>query len=160
MNPDVSLCPHLGSLEAGEAGLTIATDEIVDWYDGPVEAIARCRVCGAPAWIELLDWSHDLAVRVFALAGLRESDAAVYLRGAKKGSCDPKRARAESEALAASAGPFERLVGWHVHEGRLLATAPLAQHSSLPSGDWTERIPAFDDATWFTRLGLDKAASV
>ena len=103
MDPGVSLCPHLGSLEAG-AGLTIAPGEIVEWYDGPVAAIVRCAACGAPGWVELLDWSGDRAVRVFALAGLRERDAALHLRNAQKGSCDPKRGRAELEALAASAG--------------------------------------------------------
>src|SRR5512134_2456904 len=101
----------------------IAPAEIVEWYDGPVEAIVHCRVCRAPAWVELLDWSNDRAVRVFALAGLRERDAELYLRSATKGSCDPKRGRAELEALAAAAGPFERLFAWHAGEERVLAAA-------------------------------------
>jgi hypothetical protein len=157
VDPGVSLCPHLGSLEAGAAALTIAPDEIVAWYDGPVEAIVRCGACGAPAWAELLDWSWDRAVRVFALAGLRERDVALYLRDATKGSCDPKRARAELEALAAAAGPFERLVAWHARDERVLAAAPLPPGRPLPAGDWAERIPARDDTRWFACLGLDKA---
>jgi hypothetical protein len=160
VDPDVSLCPHLRSLEPGAAALTIAPGEIVEWYDGPVEAIVRCRVCGAPGWVELLDWSRDRAVRVFALAGLRERDAALYLRNATKGSCDPKRGRAELEALAASAGPFEVLFAWHAREERVLAAAPLPRRRALPPGDWPERIPAHDDASWFACLGLDKAAPV
>lgn len=158
MDPGVSLCPHLGSLEAGAAAFTIAPDEIVEWYDGPAEAIVRCRACGAPAWAELLDWSRDRAVRVFALAGLRERDAALYLRNASKGSCDPKRRCAELEALAAAAGPFERLFAWHAHDERVLAATPLPRLRTLPSGAWAERIPARDDAGWFACLGLDKAA--
>jgi hypothetical protein len=159
VDPDVSLCPHLGALEAGAAAFTIAPDQIAAWYDGPVEAIVRCAACRAPAWVELLDWSRDRAVRVFALAGLRERDAALYLRNATKGSCDPKRGRAELEALAAAAGPFERLFAWHAREERVLAAAPLPQHPAVASGDWTERMPARDDARWFACLGLDKAAS-
>jgi hypothetical protein len=159
VDPDVSLCSHLGSLEAGAAAFTIAPAEIVEWYDGPVEAIVHCRVCGAPAWLELLDWSRDRAVRVFALAGLREADAVLYLGNAKKGSCDPKRGRAELEALAAAAGRFERLFAWHAREERVLAAAPLPRRR-LPSGAFTGRIPALDDASWFACLGLDKAAPV
>jgi hypothetical protein len=132
-------------------------DEIVGWYDGPVEAIARCASCHAPAWIELVDWSHDRSVRVFALAGLRSDDVAVYHRNAKKGSCDPKRERAEHEALAACAGPFERLVAWHVREERVLAAAPVPRAQALPAGDWAARLPAPDDARWFAHLRLDKA---
>jgi hypothetical protein len=159
MDPDVSLCRHLGTLEPGTAAFTIAPGEIAGWYDGPVEAIVRCVVCGAPGWIELLDWSRDRAVRVFALAGLRERDAALYLRNAAKGSCDPKRGRAELEALAASAGPCERLFAWHAREERVLAAAPPPRRA-LPAGEWTGRIPARDDAGWFVCLGLDKAAPV
>jgi len=153
----VSLCAHLAALEPGAAALTLAPDEIVGWTDGPVEAIARCAACGAPAWLELLDWSRDRAVRVFALAGLRARDAALYLANVKKGSCDPKRERAEQEALAAAAGPFERLVAWHVREARLLAAAPLPPGLAVPAGAWGERLAAPDDASWFARLGLDKA---
>jgi hypothetical protein len=97
-------------------------------------------------------------VRVFALAGLRERDAALYLRNAAKGSCDPKRGRAELEALAACAGAFERLFAWHAREERVLAAAPLPRQRAVPSGDWAARIPARDDASWFACLGLDKAA--
>jgi hypothetical protein len=157
VDPGVSLCAHLAALEPGAAALTLAPDEIVGWYDGPVEAIARCATCGAPAWLELLDWSRDRSIRVFALAGLRARDAAVYLGNVKKGSCDPKRARAELEALAASAGPFEKLVAWHVREARLLAAAPLPPQTAVPAGAWSERLAAPDDTRWFTRLGLDKA---
>ena len=57
MDPGVTLCPHLGSLAAGDAAFTLAAGEILEWYDGPVAAIVRCAGCGAPGWIELLDRS-------------------------------------------------------------------------------------------------------
>ena len=63
-------------------------------------------------------------------------------------------------ALAAAAGPFERLVAWHAQEERVVAAAPLPPRRAVPSGEWTERIPARDDASWFACLGLDKAAPV
>jgi len=157
VNPDVALCRHLASLEAGGAGFALAPDEILDWDDGPVEAIVRCALCGAPAWLEAIDGSRDRSVRVFALAGLRAADVAVYQRSAGKGSCDPKRQPAERAALAAAAGPFERLVAFQLREERVLAAAPLAPPERLPSGGWPARLPAAGDARWFERLGLDKA---
>jgi hypothetical protein len=157
VNPEVALCRHLASLEAGGAAFTLAPDEILDWDDGPVAAIARCAVCGAPAWLEAVDGSRDRSVRVLALAGLRASDVSVFRRNAGKGSCDPKRGAAEREALAAAAGPFERLVAWHLRDERVLAAAPLAPPERVPAGAWPARLPAADDPRWFARLGLDKA---
>jgi hypothetical protein len=156
VDPGVTLCPHLGALPAEEMAFTLAAGEILEWYDGPVAAIVRCAACRAPGWIELLDWSRDGAVRVFALAGLRERDAALYLRNAQKGSCDPKRGRAELEALAAAAGPFARLVAWDARAERVLSAAPLRR--PVPPGAWPARMPAREDAAWFDCLGLDKTA--
>ncbi len=156
MRSDVALCAHLGALSAGEPAFTFAPDEIIGWYAGPVEAIVRCRVCGAVGWIELLDWTPDQAVRVFALAGLRQGDASVYLDNRRTGSCDVKRSRAELEALVACAGPFERLFAWSVSAAHVLAATALPHGMQLPSGEWSERLPPPADATWFARLGLEK----
>jgi len=118
----------------------------------------RCRACLAPGWIEGLDQTPDRSVRVFALAGLREADASLYLRNQKSGSCDVRRSRAELEALVACAGPFERLIAWSVRDERILAAAALPLHLTWPAGGWTERLPALQDGSWFARLGLDKPA--
>jgi hypothetical protein len=151
---DVALCAH----QAGSPPpLRIEPDEMLLFDDGPVEAIARCDCCDAPGWIELIDCSRDRTLRVFALAGLRPGDVAVYLRNAQKGSCDLARRGAEAEALAASAGPFERLVAWHVPDARPLAAAVLPERAVLPPGAWRDRLLATArDATWFARLGLEK----
>lgn len=152
----MALCGHLAALSAGEPAFTIAPAEIVDWYDGPVEAIVRCRMCGAVGWIELLDWTPDQAVRVFALAGLRPQDASAYLDNRRNGSCDVKRSRAELEALAACAGPFERLFAWNVSSAHVLAATALPHELPLPSGEWSKRLPSPADTTWFACLGLEK----
>jgi hypothetical protein len=152
---DVALCTHqVGS----PPPLRIEPDEILLFDEGPVEGIARCDRCEAPSWIELIDCSPDRALRVFALAGLRAEDVAVYLRNAQKGSCDLTRRGAEAEALVASAGPFERLVAWHVSSARPVAAAGLPVPAGLPAGAWRERLHATArDATWFEHLGLAKA---
>jgi hypothetical protein len=147
---------HLAKASGGGA-FRIAPTEVVAWSDGPIEAIVRCSDCQAPGWIEALDQSPDRSVRVFALAGLRDADVALYLRNQERGSCDPKRSRAELEALVASAGPFERLIAWRQADERILAAAELPP-DRLPRGGWPERLPPSDDGTWFSRLGLDKHA--
>lgn len=156
MRGDVALCEHL---RGASAPLRIEPDEILLFEEGPVEAIVRCERCGAAGWIELIDCSRDRAVRVFALAALREQDAAVYLHNVSRGSCDLARRGAEAEALAASAGPFERLVAWNVAEARSLGTAPLPARPALPAGAWRERLGATAAETaWFAQLGLEKEA--
>jgi hypothetical protein len=151
---DVALCSHQGG---SPPPLRIEPEEILLFDDGPVEAITRCDRCDAPGWIELIDCSPDRALRVFALAGLRAGDVAVYLRNAQKGCCDLARRGAEAEALAASAGPFERLVAWHAKDARPLAAAALPERAVLPPGAWQQRLLATArDATWFAQLGLEK----
>jgi hypothetical protein len=158
MRAGLSLCPHLAALAPGAAPPRIAPDEVFDWYDGPVEAVVRCPVCGACGWLELLDWDPAQRVRIFALAAIRGDDVALYLRDRARGSCDVARARAELEALAASAGPFERLIALALPELRVVAAVPLAAAPAVPAAPWAERIPPADDDRWFARLGLAKGA--
>jgi hypothetical protein len=159
MNPELSLCAHLAALAPGEAPLRLAPDEILDWYDGPVEAVLRCPRCGACGWLELLDWEpRRQKLRVFALAALRDADVALYLRDRARGSCDVARARAEQGALAASAGPFERLLALELPELRIVAASGAGAGFTPPAGAWLERIPAPEDGRWFARLGLVKGA--
>jgi len=158
MNAELALCAHLSALAAGAAPFRLAPEEILDWHDGPVEAVARCNACGACGWLELLDWDPRRRLRIYALAAIRDADVALYLRDRARGSCDVARARAELEALAASAGPCERLVALELPELRVVAVAGAGPGFALPAGAWSERIPAPADAHWFARLGLAKDA--
>lgn len=158
MNPELALCTHLRALAPGPAPFTLAPEEILDWYDGPVEAVARCNACGACGWLELLDWDPRPRLRIYALAAIREADVALFLRDRARGSCDVARARAELEALAASAGPSERLVALALPELRVVAVAGAEPGLAPPAGAWAERIPAPADGRWFARLGLAKGA--
>ena len=158
MNTGLALCSHLAALAPGAAPFRLAPEEILDWYDGPVEAVARCNACGACGWLELLDWDPRRRLRIYALAAIRDADVALYLRDRARGSCDVARARAELEALAASAGPCERLVALELPELRVVAAAGAGAGLGLPAGAWAERIPAPADGRWFARLGLAKGA--
>ena len=140
MRAGLSLCAHLAALEPGPAPFTLAPEEILDWRDGPVEAVVRCRTCGSCAWLELLDRDPRRPLGVFALAALRAADVELYLRDRARGSCDVGRARAELEALAASAGPFERVLALEAAELRVVAAAALAPGVAVPAGAWLARL--------------------
>jgi hypothetical protein len=157
-NAELALCAHLAALAPGAAPFTLAPEEILDWYDGPVEAVARCTTCGACGWLELLDWDPRRRLRIYALAAIRAADVALYLRDRARGSCDVARARAELEALAASAAPCERLVALELPELRVVAVADAEPGLALPAGAWAERIPAPAASRWFARLGLAEDA--
>jgi hypothetical protein len=123
---DVSLCEHLAAIAPGEPPFTMAPAEILDWQDGPVLALVRCRSCAGLGWLQLHERDRGRRVRAFALAGIAAPDVAVFLRNRRSASCDVTRARAELEALAACAGPFERLVTWDSAAERVVAAAPFA----------------------------------
>jgi len=108
VNPDVSLCAHLGSLAL--ESLPIAPADILEWRDAPVLAIARCDSCERLGLLELVGWDHEKNVRTYSLAGLDPKPLAVFLRDLARGSCDPARLAKEGESLLASAGPVARRV--------------------------------------------------
>ena len=113
MRSDLALCSHLAAATAGAAPFTLAPDEILDWDDGPSEAVVRCKSCDGCGWLRLVERDSRGRLGVFALAAVRGEDVALYLRNRARGSCDAARARAELEALDACTGPCERLVTLH-----------------------------------------------
>jgi len=123
MRAELALCPHLAAVAPGAAPFTLAPAEILEWDGAPVVAVARCAVCGACAWLERIEGPS------FSLAALRAEDAALYFRNVSRGSCDVARARAEREALAASAGPRERRVVLDAGGQRVVAASPFAPGS-------------------------------
>ena len=158
MRSDLALCAHLAAAAPGPVPFALVPDEIVEWWNGPVEAVVRCRSCGACGWLELVDRDPQQELRIFALAALRNDAVALYFHARARGSCDVARARAELEALAASAGPFERLVALNEDASELVAVAIHPPDLVVGGAPWTERLPEAEDSRWFTRLGLEKGA--
>jgi hypothetical protein len=156
MRDDAALCAHL---RGDRPSLTIASSEILDWYDGPISAVARCADCGGLALVEMLDWSHDQGVRIYAAAGLGPEPLAVYRRNAGKATCDAGRLQRETDALIACAGPVERLLALAMDGYAVTGTASAPDGLALPSAPLAERLPPLEDASWFSRLGLQKAAA-
>ena len=118
MNPDVSLCTHLASLEL--AAVPIAPADILEWRDAPVIAIVRCPECPRLGLLELVEWDRQRGVRTYTLAGLDPEPLAVYLRDLARGSCDAARLAKEGESLLAAAGPIERHVSLAADDGAVL----------------------------------------
>ncbi len=157
MNTAVALCAHLRADDLAQ--LSIDAGDVLDWWDGPITAIARCPRCDGLALLEMLDWSRSHRVRIHALAGIEGEAVALFQRNRKRGSCDLSRADREVEALFASAGAIERMIALDVEANAVLATAPRPSGLFLPSLPWRERLLREDDTSWFRRLGLDKSTT-
>lgn len=157
MNADLALCPHLAS--SGLRSLAIEPDDVLAWFDGPVDGVVRCGACGGAALVLLLDWNHSTTERVFALAPLDPAAFDLFRRNRDRGSCDAGRLAAEVQALWSSAGPAERLIALDVGAGAVLANVPNPAPSGLPTEAWTERLPPEHDAHWFERVGRVKRGS-
>jgi hypothetical protein len=158
VNPNVRLCEHLAAPEL--TSLRIEPDDVFDWSEGPVTAIASCSRCTQLGVLELLDWSRSQRVRIFALSGLEPEPLASYRRDVTRGSCDPARLAQETAALFAAAGPVERLVAIDLERNAVLASAVPAHDFRFPPAPWPERQPRRDDASWFAQLGLDKSSPI
>lgn len=157
MNPALSLCPHLAAPRAGDALPELAHAFL--WQDGAIDAVWRCRACGAHALARLVDWAPpSFARRVYALAALAEADVALFLRDIARGSCDVRRASAELDALCAAAGPTDALVALDVATERVVAAGAPPLGARREPGPWPARLPAASDTTWFAALGLEKGA--
>lgn len=156
MNPAVALCAHLRADDL--AHLSIDAGDVLEWFDGPITAIARCPLCDGLGLLELLDWSHSHRVRVCAFAALERAAVALFKRNRERGSCDLTRADREVEALFASAGAVERVIALDVEGNAVRATAPRPAGLFLPSAPWRERLPREADAAWFLEVGLEKSA--
>ncbi len=157
MNPAVGLCPHLRS--DALAHLAIDAAGVLEFWNGPITAVARCARCDGLGLLELLDWSRSQRVRIYALAAIEPAAVALFLRNRARGSCDLSRADREVEALLASAGRVERVLALDVDRSAVLATASPPEGLFLPAAPWRERLLPEADASWFARLGLDKTAS-
>jgi hypothetical protein len=154
VNPELSLCEHLRSLEL--SALPIDPADILEWYDGPVVAVVRCSRCAAAGLIAMLDWNASHAVRVFGLAAFEPEALAVFLRNTQRGSCDASRLGRERYALLSSAGPAERLVAIDVQTNAVRAVAPYPREGGLPTESLEERLPRGENAEWFELAGLRK----
>ena len=156
MNPAVALCPHLRADDLAQ--LSIDPARVLEWWGGPVSAVARCDRCDGHGLLEMIDWSRSQRVRIYALAAIEAAAVALFLRNRERGSCDLSRADREVEALFASAGAVERVVALDVDRNVVLATAPRPEGLFLPAAPWRERLLPEADATWFARLGIEKSA--
>ncbi len=158
MRLEITLCGHLA--EAGPGARSFETVHALVWQDGPIDAIARCRECGAHALVSLVDWAPPrFALRVYSVAGVADRDVALYMRNAERGSCDVSRAAAELEALWACAGPPARLIAVDVRRDAIVASCEAPPEPFAAQRGWPERLPSPTDSRWFAALGLSKIAA-
>lgn len=145
MNPALRLCAHLAS--SALSALPLQPDDVLDWYDGPLLAVARCADCDGAALLEFLDWRAGGRERVFAMCAIDAEAVALHARDVRRGSCDLSRAARELEALVASAGPPERLVA-RAQDGSVCASVPWPAGATLPREDLRERVTRTGTSRW------------
>ncbi|HEY8123706.1 MAG TPA: GNAT family N-acetyltransferase [Myxococcota bacterium] len=155
MNPELALCAHFARL--AERDLPPEVAHAFLFQDGPIDAVVRCRDCGAHALLRLLDWAPaDFSLRIFGLAALRAADSALFLRDLERGSCQVARAATELAALVAAAGPTGRIVAIDFARERVVASAPAPRGMRSEPDEFPARLPRADDERWFAALGLEK----
>jgi hypothetical protein len=158
VNDELALCPHFAS--PGFRSLAIEPDDVLAWFDGPVDGVVRCGSCGAAALVVLLDWNRSTSERVFALAPLDPAAFDLFRRNRDRGSCDAGRLAAELQALWSSAGRAERLIALDVGSGAVVANVPDPAPAGLPTEAFPDRLPPEHHESWFERVGRAKRASV
>jgi hypothetical protein len=154
MNPQLTLCEHFAA--PGFASLAVRPDDMLEWYDGPVDAVVRCEACGSAAIVAMLDWSPSCDVRVYGLAALDPAAIALFMRDRARGSCDVARLGNELHALVSAAGRAERVIAVDVRIDRVLANVPCPGERGIPTGDLAARLPPVDDTRWFDLVGRPK----
>lgn len=157
MNPERSLCPHLAS--PALSAVRLCADDVLEAFDGPAVACARCPACGAAALLVMVAWRPGDRVRICSLAGIDPADVAVYRRNVARGSCDLARFEQETAALHACAEPVERLVALDLDTGRVLASVARPADWRAPAEDWDARCVADGAGGWYARLGVGPATA-
>ncbi len=158
MESRTRLCSHLADAAAADAPFKV--DRLLAEYEGPIDAVVRCRECEAPGLIQMVDWEPPrFELRLYALSGLRPHELDVFVRNTRSSSCDVARYGAEVEALIACAGRAERLLAYDLRARSIAAAEPYPEGRSAPDGDWRERLPADADDALFRALGLRKGSA-
>ena len=167
------LCAHLASIGTGTAAFRVG--EIINYYDGPVSAFVQCIACDSLALVEMLDWSPDHSLRIFALGGLEQRDAQAlseWLALQPVIAPPPPPGVNEIEwgeetrgrpywdlcaRVRACAGAPERVVALDIDRSEVLGviTAPVDVEFLLDE-DWDARLLDEDDTRWFDRVGVEK----
>jgi len=137
-SPGAELCVHLRTATAPAAFETVY---VLDEQAGITDAVIRCGECGAHVLIEMLDWrGSGFAERVYRTSLVDAADAGRYLHDRARGSCDVRRAGAETHALLTLARLTPWLLAMDERASTVLGAARLPDDTDIPTQSWRERL--------------------
>lgn len=126
---------------------------IIDDWQGPTDAVVRCRDCGHFMLLRLLHWrGRNLATRIFALADLDDQAVTVFLRNMKSAFCDLSRHGAEADMLIATASAITGGVILEAPQLHVLAPLGTAELGNPKLESWRKQAPDPDDPKWLAVL--------
>jgi len=134
-------CSHL--VASTPAALPFIIEMILDGQSGPTDAIVRCRTCGQPYLIEMLEWSGaHFERRTFRTSLLDDAVVARYAHNRSRSSCDLKRAAAEWYAVQTQARLTNLEITLDVDASTLVGARLLPPDCDIPMAHWRERLAA------------------
>ena len=120
---------------------------VLDDHLGPTDWLVRCRSCGAPCLLEMLDF--DGSRRLYRVR-LPEPDAVLSLmQDLARGSCDLNRAGEETRHVALASPRTRDLVLLDLNAQTLVAVLRPSSESPVPGAGWRE---LECDGRWIERL--------
>jgi hypothetical protein len=151
-----------------EACFSYSNMEVLEYYDGPVEGVVHCGMCGTAYRFNMLDWDGEHEIRVFSLAPLPTE---LFLQFKEIISKQPKGIVPEgydreapyerSRQLLDQSGPVQFVVAWRRSDARVLAIRTVTDEDRGAVGDWSSWMDPRDptaDRDWFAFVGLDAGA--
>ena len=135
-----SVCAHL---TPGAYPLVI--DAVLDTNPGITDALTHCHACGQPYFLEMLDCKNTC--RLFRLRLVDRSSCAGLLRDLDRGSCDPDRAKQETQHVRL-ASPLSKSLMLVDVSGPVIVWLASAEEN-IPGACWRELTC---DGAWIERL--------
>ena len=120
---------------------------VLDDHLGPTDWLVRCKRCGVPYLLEMLDWAD--ALRLYRLRLPDKAAANGLMRDLERGSCDLNRASAQAQHFSLSSTTLPLLVLLDMKAGSLLSVSNTPSGETLPAASWRE-LPC--DGRWIAPL--------
>jgi len=138
VQPHPPLCDHVQP-----GGWPFEIELVIDEQIGFTDALVSCRTCGSAYLLEMLDWkAHERLMRVSTVDSGRVRR---LLHDIGRGSCDPKRARAEVQHLQTSSTYSPWLLLIDSRDVRITGLVPVPPDTPLPTPSWRQ-LPC--DGSW------------
>lgn len=122
----------------------------LEFDNGPIEVIVRCKGCERFLLLEMIDWAgHALQSRVYRVSRLDDEAVARFAHDVQRGYCDVNRVRNEWVALANSSQLTPRLIALDVDKEAVLGQRDV-DLQTIPRAYWRDVVGA--EQAWLRRV--------